>query len=70
MNMIYRKLNPTFILVVLATLFLHTCSPNGEVVQEVGETPDILDSEFRPTDPSSVILATGKPQLVEIYSRY
>ncbi|MCH2539641.1 MAG: hypothetical protein MK000_04720 [Anaerolineales bacterium] len=68
--MMYRRVNPTVILATIVTMLLSACNTSGENLQDLREMSDALDVEFRATDPSTVKLATGKPQLVKIYSRY
>ena len=58
------------ILATIVTMLLSACNTSGENLQDLREMSDALDVEFRATDPSTVKLATGKPQLVKIYSRY
>ena len=66
----YRRVNPTVILATIVTMLLSACNTSGENLQDLREMSDALDVEFRATDPSTVKLATGKPQLVKIYSRF
>ena len=68
--MMYRRVNTTVILATIVTMLLSACNTSGENLQDLREMSDALDVEFRATDPSTVKLATGKPQLVKIYSRY
>ena len=58
------------ILATIVTMLLSACNTSGENSQDLREMSDALDVEFRATDPSTVKLAAGKPQLVKIYSRY
>ena len=68
--MMYRRVNPTVILATIVTMLLSACNTSGENLQDLREMSDAFDVELRSTDPSTVKLATGKPQLVKIYSRY
>lgn len=69
MFMVVRRCTLT-LLAFFVALLLNACEPSSGVVDLQEQTPGSADLEFRPTDPSTVRLATGRPQLVEIYSYY
>lgn len=58
------------VFILISSLCLSACSL-AEGISGSGVSPAVeSQNEFRPTDPNTVSLHAGRPQLVEVYSRY
>jgi len=66
----------TLMLTILAMVALAACAPAATLAPTVvappgggaQPTPPVIETHFTPTDPATVNLAAGKPQLVEFFA--